>query len=87
MYAPDAAPVSSIGEERRRGIGQFAAIWDAKHTSIRSRGPENSIEADEPVPPYFALDLFALACGDALFLIVEIHGTNFFRVAPILSKV
>ena len=48
---------------------------------------EDHLEQMSPLPPYFALNLFALACGDALLLIVEIHWTNFFRIAPILSRV
>ena len=47
-------------------------------SALRDRG------ADEPVPPHFALDLFALAGGDAFLLIVEIHWTDFFRITPIL---
>lgn len=81
VYVPDATLVSSIGEERRPGLGQLAAIWmqaNDRQIGLRDRG------ADEPVPPHFALDLFALAGGDALFLIIEIHWTDFFRITPVL---
>jgi hypothetical protein len=53
-----------------------------KRTIVRS-GPE-TLGADESIPPYFPLNLFALAGGDTFFLIVEIHWANFFRITPIL---